>query len=341
MSTTLCVHRFMTVVATISLLGGCGGGGSNRGTPVASAGATANVDEPDSGAAGGANNAGGNSSTGGTTAAGGSSGGGNGGTPATTTDVDLLLEEVSTACEADCVAIHATECAPTNVNQPTCELQCVVQTNTLGEFCLSEYAALVNCRAGGGYACVNDFPVAEANCPSEQSALSTCTIDLGCKRYCATARDAGCGGASLDACIDECLAGRADFPERCSYGYDGLRQCQGTTAAECVDGALTTAQQCSYQVVSLAECISDETQDLCSGWCYAAEELGCPLANCATECPARMTEMTCGMQFSEMVDCGMFFSDVACMDDQLVGTSVCDTETTAYLTCLNPPPPPP
>lgn len=341
MSIALRLHCFMTVVASISLLGACGGGGSNRGTPAATAGNTANVDEPDSGVAG-ASNTGGNSSTGGATAMAGSSGAGTGGTPVTTTDVDLLLEEVSTACEADCVAIHATECAPTNVNQPTCELQCVVQTNTLGEFCLSEYAALVNCRAGGGYACVSDFPVAEANCPSEQSAFSMCTIDLGCKRYCATARDAGCGGASLDTCIEECLAGRDDFPMNCNYRYDGLRQCQGTTPSECADGSLTTSAQCSYQVVSLAECISDESMDLCAGWCYAADTLGCPITDCTTACPAMMMmDATCGMEFADMVDCGMFFSDVACMEDQLVGTSICDTETTAYLTCLNPPPPPP
>jgi hypothetical protein len=40
-----------------------------------------------------------------------------------------------------------------------------------------------------------------------------------------------------------------------------------------------------------------------------------------------------------MVDCGMFFGDVACMDDQLVGSSVCDSETMAYQTCLTGPPP--
>jgi hypothetical protein len=340
MRTTLCIGVVMVFTA-LALLGGCGGGGKGGGTAAANAGTPANsMSDPDSGAGGSSSSAGGSSATAGS--ASGDAGESTGGTPGMLTmDVDALLEEVSLACEADCDAILATECPPANVNRPTCELQCVVQTNTLGEFCLSEYAALVNCRAAGGYACVNDFAVAESNCPSEQSAFSMCTVDLGCKRYCAAARDGGCGGDSLDGCIEACLAGRDDFPMNCNYRYDALRLCQGTTNAECVDGELTTAQPCSYQVVSLAECISDETMDLCSGWCYAAEELGCPLADCATQCPAQMMDETCGVQFTDMVDCGMFFSDVGCMEEQLVGTSICDTETSAYLMCLNPPPPMP
>jgi hypothetical protein len=332
----------VSVLLWAALLAGCsgggkGGGGNSAGSSSANAGAMNSADDPDGGPAAGGNNTAGS----GNGSQGGNGDGGAGGTATTEpTDVDLLLEDVSLACEADCVAIHATECAPTNVNQPTCELQCVVQTNTLGEFCLPEYAAVVNCRAAGGYACVNDFPTPEANCPSEQAALTACSVDLGCKRYCATARDEGCGGESLDACIEQCIAGRDDFPMNCSYRYDALRQCQGTTPATCVDAQLTTSEQCSYQVVSLAECISDETMDLCAGWCYASETLGCPIADCATACPAMMMmDATCGVEFSDMVDCGMFFSDVGCVDNQLVGTSVCDTEATAYQTCLAGPPP--
>jgi len=334
----------VALAGAATLLCGCSGGSNNSaGAGGATAGGSpGSMDDPD--AATGSIAGSGGSSAGATSDAGSSSGGtpaAEGGIDLPPGNVDQLLEVVSLACEADCVAIHATECPPANVNRPTCELQCVVQTNYLGEFCLPEYAALVNCRASGGYACVNDFPTPESNCPTEQAAFSACTVDLGCKRYCATARDEGCGGASLDTCIEECIAGRDDFPMGCSYYYDAVRQCQGTTPGTCVDGSLGGAEQCSYSVVSLAECIADETQDLCSGWCYAAETLGCPLAMCETECPAMLVEPTCGTQFSDMVDCGMLFSDVGCVDAMLVGTSICESETMTYQTCLNPPPPPP
>lgn len=335
------------MLAAMGVLSACGGRDRN---PVAMGGTMSmnpgGGDEPDAAAdpGGGGTSSNGGSPNGGTANAGAANGGstsstgGNGTAP----NIDALLDQVSAACEADCVAIQATECPPANVNRPTCELQCVVQTNTLGEFCLGEYAALVDCRAAGGYACVNDFPVAEANCPSEQQAFSMCTVDLGCKRYCAAMRDEGCSAEPLDTCIAQCLAGRDDYPMGCSYRYDALRQCQGTTPGECVDGELTSTEVCSYSVVSLAECLSDEAQDLCTGWCYAAEELGCPLENCATECPAMMMmDATCGMQFADMVDCGMFFGDVGCVDMTLMGTSICDSEAMAYTMCLNPPPPTP
>lgn len=323
----------------------CSSGGSNTGT--AAGGNSSSNTDADSGTPSGTGGSGTVGSGSGNAGASGSPAGGSGnvagasnagGSSSTAPDIDALLEEVELACETDCVAIQDSGCPPANINRPTCELQCVVQTNYLGEFCLSEYANLISCRGAGGYACVNDNPVAESNCPSEQSTFSMCTVDLGCKRYCAAARDNGCGGDSLAGCIDDCIAGRDDYPMGCRYAYDGLRQCQGQSPEGCVDGALQAAQQCDYSVVSLAECIADDSEDLCAGWCFAAEQLGCPLSDCTTNCAAMMLDETCGTQFTDMVDCGMFFGDVGCVDEQLLGTSICDTEASAYLACQSPTP---
>jgi hypothetical protein len=207
-------------------------------------------------------------------------------------------------------------------------------TNQLGEFCLGEYANLVNCRAEGGYECVNDNPTQLSTCASQQQDYYACTVDLGCKRYCARARDEGCGGPSLDLCIEECIGGRADYPENCSYYYDGWRSCQAYADSECVEGELSTPAQCDYQVSNLAACISDESMDLCTGWCWAAKTLGCD-NGCDTACPTEMADPDCGQLYTDAVDCGLFFEDLACGESQLEAVSICESDWAAYITCKN------
>jgi hypothetical protein len=111
-----------------------------------------------------------------------------------------------------------------------------------------------------------------------------------------------------------------------------------TGGAECVDGELKTPMACASTVMRVAECIFDDSTepepDMCEAWCWAANELGCGGADCATECANRSTDATCGMAWIEVLDCGLFFGDAACADGFLAGTSICDSYMTTYTTCV-------
>jgi hypothetical protein len=251
-----------------------------------------------------------------------------------TTGADTAgLDEVEAACEADCEAQFATECAPGNQNVLTCKLQCATITVQLGNFCLDEYTAVVQCRADGGYDCVNGFPTPKVTCAAEQVAFSECSVDLGCKRYCDGAIAAGCGGASFDACLDGCLAERAALPERCGLYFDGLPLCEAQAGIECVDGQPATTGDCGYAVANIADCIADETDDLCQGYCYLADGLACG-TNCPADCASRLADPTCGQQFDNLVECMLRYGYVECVDGMLTGVQLCDSETAAYDTCM-------
>lgn len=303
-----------------------GSGGSDDGSGGTNAGATG-------GSAG-------ESASGGTSAAGkgggsGSGAGGKGGSISGNTDE--LLDRIETHCEADCEGQYALDCAPESSNALVCETSCVAATAQVGDFCLVEYDALVACRAEGGYSCVQEYPYPNSTCASEQLTYSECTRDIGCKRYCAKSIKESCTDDSLDDCIAACLDEKAALPDDCEVYFDGLPYCQATTAgASCVDGKLSTPAGCAYSVMNVAECLSDESMDLCEGFCWAANRLGCGGEDCAADCAEKSEDATCGAAYADMLDCVMFFGDAACVDGTFMGNGICDTEARAYATCLEP-----
>jgi hypothetical protein len=281
----------------------------------------------------------GNASSGGSSAAGkggGGSGSGTGGSASGNTDE--LLDIIEAHCEADCDAQYALDCAPVNSNRLVCETSCVSATAQVGDFCLVEYAALVECRSQGGYECLQDYPYSRSTCAGESLAFSECARDIGCKRYCDRLVDEQCGDASFDDCLTQCFEEEAALPVDCQPYYDGVPYCQATMAtATCVDGKLSTPEACSYSVMSVAECIGEDATNYCDGFCWAADRLGCGGEDCAADCAAKSADETCGAAWLDMLDCAMFFGDAACVDGVFMGNSICDSEAQAYATCVAPP----
>ena len=312
---------------------GDGRGGGGEGAGDGSAGAPDGSGGTNAGATGGS---GGDPGAGGSSVAGKGGGSGSGGTGGSKSgNTDELLDVIEGHCEADCAAQYALDCAPANSNALVCETSCVAATAQVGDFCLVEYAALVECRAAGGYECLQEYPYPRATCAGEQLAFSECTVDIGCKRYCARSIEEGCTDAALDDCIVVCLEEKSALPDDCERYYDGVPYCEATTTATtCVDGKLTTPEVCSYSVMSVAECLTEESTDLCEGFCWAADRLNCGGDDCAADCAAKSADETCGAAYVDMLDCAMFFGDAACVDGTFSGNGICDSEAQTYATCL-------
>jgi hypothetical protein len=332
------------VLVALGALAGCGGGDSKddegggdsgKGGASGDAGSagtsTAGTDPGGTGGAdagtGGSKATGGGKATGGTTGKGGTAGTATGATgPA--------LDRIEAACDVDCDAQYATECAPVNGNTLTCKTQCAAITGQLGDFCLIEYAEVVECRGQGGYDCVNNNPYQRSTCAAQQQAFQMCTMDIGCKRSCKKSVDESCTSMSLDQCIEACIAKGDELPTDCSYYWDTISSCKVQAGTTCVDGELTTPNSCAYAVMEVADCVSDDKMDMCEGWCWAANTLGCAPADCVADCQAKSTDTMCGTQWDDLLDCALFFGDAECIDGELMGNGICDSEVTAYSTCI-------
>jgi hypothetical protein len=324
---------------TAATAGEDGSGGTDSGsggTDTGTGGSEASAGAGDSGATGGTSSSAGTSSTGGGAPDAGRGGStGRAGSTSVSGNTEELLDQIGEVCETDCDAQYATECAPTNTNTLTCQLSCAAATAQLGDFCLEEYRDYIDCRGDGGYDCVNDYPYQRSTCAAEQVAYSECAQHIGCKRYCKKAIDEGCIESELDACIDECLTQDQDLPEDCQRYYsEQIAYCQATNPTTCIEGGLSTPAACSYAVLTIAECISDESQDLCDGWCWAANRLGCGGEDCASECAEKSEDETCGAAWKELLDCGLFFGDAACDSASFNANGICDSEVQAYTTCI-------
>jgi hypothetical protein len=336
--------RFIVVVSFA--IAGCGGGDESK---EGGDDDSNNAGAGDTGGSGGSNNGGseaggtdtGGNDTGGNDTGGATTGGrggtsGRGGSAGTATGATgPTLDRIEEACEVDCDAQFALECAPANQNTLTCKANCAAQTGQLGDFCLEEYAEYVECRGAGGYDCVTTYPYPRSTCAVQQLAFSTCTMDLGCKRSCDKSVDEGCTSMTLDECIEACMAEGDALPMNCVYTYDSLAFCKVTANATCVDGELETPMACASTVLRITECIYDEEMDACGAWCWAANELGCGGADCATECANRSTDATCGTQWNAVVECGLRYDEAECADGFLAGSgSLCEDEQALYTTCV-------
>lgn len=259
----------------------------------------------------------------------GGSGGADGGGPVSDADLDA----VEAACEADCEALLGTECAPGNQNVLTCKLSCASVTVQLGNFCLDEYTATVECRAEGGYDCVMGYPYPRSTCVLENSAFSECSTDLGCKRYCDDAVAAGCGGESFAGCLDECLADKAAAPGYCGVYLDSWRLCDAQFGITCGEQGPVATPECIHGLGNYADCIADELDDPCAGLCLVADELACG-SGCSSECASQVADPDCGQQFASLVDCQLRHGDYECSDGRLAAVGICDYEQSNYDECL-------
>jgi hypothetical protein len=254
-------------------------------------------------------------------------GGSGGGSTAT------LLDAISTVCKADCDKQFALECAPKNTNTLTCQLSCAASTSQLGDFCLVEYHDYIACRGNGGYDCLQGSPYPRATCAIQQLAFSSCTQHIGCKRYCQKMLDLGCNVTPIDTCVATCTGEDTSLPSRCSYSTETIAYCQATTSTECAGSTLNMPTSCSSTVLGVAECFSDDSNDLCAGWCWAANRLGCGGTNCASDCAAKKADSTCGSKWNDLLDCAIFFGDAACDGGSLVGNGICSSDMSSYQKC--------
>lgn len=353
-------------VIAVALSYGCGSGDDDAATPAAGGSGAAGGSKAAGGSSGskatggdaGTDSAGGATDTGGSTSSGGSSGkggsssaaGGSGakggtagssgssGTAGVSGNTSDLLDAIGEACKSDCDAQFASDCAPSNSNTLTCQLTCAAQTTQLGDFCLGEYRDYVACRAEGGYDCITSgsttYPYPRSTCALEQQAFTMCTQHIGCKRYCQQVAELGCNDTPLDTCIDTCIDQDSTLTTSCSYRMETIAYCQATQNAQCDGEQLAVPASCASQVLSVAECISDDSSDLCDGWCWAADHLGCGSKDCATTCADQKAPAMCGSEWDSLLDCVLFFDEAACEGDRLVGNSICESEQTAYDNCM-------
>lgn len=307
-----------------------------------SSGSTAKGGTSGSDASGGTSGTtGGSSAKGGTSGSSAGKGGtstGKGGTSGTAgtagTATADLLDGIGDACETDCDAQYALECAPANGNTLTCQLSCAAQTTQLGDFCLAEYRDYVACRAEGGYDCVSSNPYPRSTCAVQQLAFSECTRHIGCKRYCQRVADLGCNDAPFDECEAACESADESLPADCYYSTETIAYCQVSASAMCEDDHLAVPASCASSVITVAECFSDSTDELCDGWCWASDRLGCGSEDCKADCTAKKSPAECGSQWDSLLDCVLFFDDGECKDGALAGNGICDSEQSAYEACI-------
>lgn len=305
-------------------------GGTGGGT-----GGTASGSGGSSGYGGSGGSATGGSSSSGTGGSGGSAKGGGSGT-GSSTGGGATLDDIGDACKADCDAQFALDCAPTTTNTLTCQLSCAAQTTQLGDFCLTEYHDYVQCRADGGYDCVSSNPYPRATCAKEQLAFTQCAQHIGCKRYCEKVGELGCSDAAFDACVDSCTQGDTTLDTTCAYSYESIAYCQATQgAAVCQGDGLSVPAVCTSAVMNVAECIDRNASDMCVGYCWAADHLGCGGDDCAGDCAAKTADTACGGRWNDLLDCVLFFGDAECTADGLTGNGICDSEMSAYQSCVD------
>ena len=320
--------RLLPLGFVLTLFGaGCSEGGSGP--------SSVDTDTDDAGGSGEAGAAEGVAGETGTAGEGGTGGGGYSASGGETSGGEGTsgLDDVEDACEADCEAQYETECVPPNQNELTCKLGCANVTVQLDGFCFDEYAQWVHCRADGGYDCVNGYPTPRSTCALESQAFTECTADLGCKRVCSDSIDAGCEDGPFDACVDTCVGEKGRLPGYCGIYVESFLQCQASLDLVCGAKPTMPYGNCDYHAARVGDCIYDENGDACEALCYVANAISCG-TDCMNDCQARLDDVTCGAQYAELVDCELLHGDLACTDGQIVGIDVCESDYTAYQTCM-------
>jgi hypothetical protein len=245
--------------------------------------------------------------------------------------------ELEAACEDFCAAAFGIQCG-------------YLATQTKG-FCEAEAASAYQCLANGGFECTgfdsdgdgteDTFtPTPKSACISEQQAQLTCESEAGCDRFCATADEAGCGGAT---CVTACETKRDELAALgdsggCGFAYGSFLSCGAVFGATCEAGTAVPSMDCIDQAFSVGECVqeaSGEPGNLCASYCFGAEVYACGASDCDASCAANAADASCGAAWSDMLDCVTFFGDAACEGGMLIASAdgICSSEREAYKAC--------
>jgi hypothetical protein len=241
-------------------------------------------------------------------------------------DTEESSGEFIAACEDFCEGYLSLECNMTGTSVEQCQSACPYQERQLAGYCVAEYTATFKCANEGGFECVNGNPVPNAACIAESTALNECLTTAGCERFC----DNGGDACSSGDCIQTCEADKAEL-ESCSFQYDSLLTCYAESGVEC-DGGVPSPAGCTEEILQVGDCLSDFGQAACTGWCWAAERLGCG-DGCLADCEEKIADPTCGSDYAQIIDCGLFFDAAGCSGDELVATD-CQFEVDNYESCL-------
>lgn len=248
------------------------------------------------------------------------------------------------ACEDYCSAALAQPCGENQLTVEQCQSQCGFLPTQLKGICETENAAAFECLAEAGFTCtgydtdgdeVEDTftPVANATCLEEQQAYATCETTAGCKRFCITAEDAGCG----EGCLERCESKRAEVEAAsatCGIYYSSYVSCGSSAGITCDGGTPRPNDFCIDSAFNVGDCVNPDATDDCPAYCFGAEEIGC-MPGCDAECASRLADATCGQAWASLLDCVTFFGDATCENDVVMPTAdgICSSEREAYLAC--------
>jgi hypothetical protein len=241
--------------------------------------------------------------------------------------------ELEAACGEDCKAKQAAGCTMNIGSLDQCLAQCLI-IDEQSPYCLKELTARYACLADGGYACASDYPQPKATCITETQAYTQCMQKAPCRGYCA--RAAGECAPSGDACITACEAEQSSFEDAiCGVYYSQLLTCWGRDLT-CENGK-PVAQSCEPAFAQVADCVGRRS-DECAGFCWAAEELGCGSADCASECKLRLENTSCGSYYRNVLDCafGSYSLKMSCESGKPTVSAECDTALQQYTNCMQP-----
>ncbi len=238
------------------------------------------------------------------------------------------------ACLDYCDAQEAAGCAQQFITVEQCRASCGLYESQLGGLCLTEYTATFECSAAAGFECIMGYPAPKGGaCLSETNALLTCQEQASCISYCSSAVDAGCGGSDTASCETQCQAEREDLadPYYCDFEYDDLLTCWGETGVTCSNGQ-AVAGGCGEEVLSVGDCIGFD--NLCAGYCWAAERFECGAETCASDCSVKAGDPTCGRDYEDLLECVLREYEATCVDG-LLFSEFCDYERMQYEQCLS------
>ncbi len=236
------------------------------------------------------------------------------------------------ACEDYCDAVGEVDCGGQQLSAAQCRAACPYLHDQLDGLCIAEYTAVFDCAADGSFQCHGDAVVPASGCVAEAQDLFECTEDLECKRYCREVVAAGCGGVSEASCVSACRDELAAYDEAwCEREYDGILACHSEQGVECVDGAPSPAG-CEEPIVEMGECLGYD--DLCEGWCWVADALGCG-EGCLAECRGKVENSSCGYAYESVLRCQLRADSASCEDGQLDTDEDCAHDQEWYEECLS------
>ena len=236
------------------------------------------------------------------------------------------------ACEDYCEASSTANCGGLTLTQ--CQAGCSLFPEQLGGFCIAEYTDTFECASQGTFTCQEETPIPNNTaCASAAQALVACMDGLECKRFCAEAIAAGCGGGTEQHCLNTCEADleRYDDIGGCDSDYERVLECWSDGGVTC-DGDRPDSQGCEDDILRMGECLQYDVGGICAGYCWAADHLGCG-DGCQADCDTKVADSTCGFDYEQLLACHLR-SGATCSGDTLSSAEFCDYEQERYDTCM-------